>query len=80
MSGRGREGEPGGPASLRQMLGQELRENGSTASGCGGVLPDALDQFNRAEVGWGEPQRKEEMEVLGEAYSFNKLWDVMEGR
>lgn len=29
-------------------------------------------------MGWGEPQRKEEMEVLGEAYSFNKLWDVME--
>lgn len=60
------------------MLGQELRKWVRLLGVVVVFPPDALGSVQQSGGGVGGATEKEEMEVLGEAYSFNKLWDVME--
>lgn len=75
--------EPGGVSIAETNAGPRAvsaAEKMGTASGCGGGVPtDALGSSStERRWGWGDPDKKQEMDVLGEGYSFNKLWDVME--
>ena len=75
--------EPGGVSIAETNAGPRAvsaAEKMGTASGCvGGVPTDALGSSSTEwRWGWGDPDKKQEMDVLSEGYSFNKLWDVME--